>query len=319
MTATNELFGNVQQYPDPDAGDRFNALIGLDHEKSQLLAEAQALIDPDHVARWSQRHYQTVIPAADAMSQRSPLVVLAGDVGTGKTELAESIGHPIATALRLDALTLYPLSLAARGRGMVGEMTTLISAAFAAVRTGTPPRPRSGQLKAASILFIDEADAIAQSREQSQMHHEDRAGVNALIRGVDELRRDRLPVLTILATNRLNSLDPAVLRRASSTFLLGRPDHERITAVLNAAFTNADTGIIDTDTDRIAKILGPNDQRAWGPTYSDLRQRFIPDAVLDAVNTNLPLTADRIAELAGTFTPTRPFNQTPADSIGAPA
>ena len=42
---------------------------------------------------------------------------------------------------------------------------------------------------------------MAQSRELGQMHHEDRAGVNALIRGVDYL---------VMCTNRLEALDHAV-------------------------------------------------------------------------------------------------------------
>lgn len=309
MSAANELFGSSQQYPDPAAGDRFAALVGLDDEKNALLAEAQALIDPEIVTRWSAKHYGSEIAAVAAMNERSPLVVLAGDVGTGKTELAESIGHPIAVSLKLEIVTLFPLSLAARGRGMVGEMTTLISAAFAAVREKTPRRPANGRLRSASILFIDEADAIAQSREQSQMHHEDRAGVNALIRGIDELRRDRYPVLTILATNRLSSLDPAVLRRASHTVVLGRPDHQQITAVLNAAFDG--TGIETADIEHLAARFTPTIQRPWGPTYSDLRQRFIPDVVLDAVRAANPLQLERAFELADRFVPTRPFTDQP--------
>ena len=38
---------------------------------------------------------------------------------------------------------------------------------------------RSG--RGAVILLVDEADALAQSREAAQMHHEDRAGVNAFL------------------------------------------------------------------------------------------------------------------------------------------
>jgi len=302
----NELFGAVQQFPDPDTGDRFDALVGLDEVKSALLTEAEVLIDPGIVSRWSESHYRGVIAAAEAIKQRSPMIVLAGDVGTGKTEIAESVGHPIAVSLGLEVLTLYPLSLAARGRGMVGEMTTLISAAFAAVRSATPRRPERGRLRAASILFIDEADAIAQSREHAQMHHEDRAGVNALIRGVDELRRDQLPVLTLLATNRLGSLDPAVLRRAARTFELARPSAAQITTVLGLAYEGS--GLTGADVRRISDGLGATAERPWGPTYSDLRQRFIPDTVLDAVRAGRPLSAARVQQMAQTFVSTRPFN-----------
>ena len=65
----------------------------------------------------------------DAVLRRPPLVVLAGDVGSGKTELAETIGDAVARQEKID-ITLFPLSLSTRGQGRVGEMTQLLSAAF---------------------------------------------------------------------------------------------------------------------------------------------------------------------------------------------
>lgn len=76
------------------------------------------------------------------MLRRPPLVVLAGDVGSGKTELAETIGDAVARTEKID-LTLLPLSLSTRGQGRVGEMTQLLSAAFDhAFAEGTPPEDR---------------------------------------------------------------------------------------------------------------------------------------------------------------------------------
>jgi hypothetical protein len=34
---TSELFGYVQEFPDPDSGARFDALVGLDDVKSRLV------------------------------------------------------------------------------------------------------------------------------------------------------------------------------------------------------------------------------------------------------------------------------------------
>jgi AAA+ superfamily predicted ATPase len=68
--------------------------------------------------------------------------------------------------------------------------------------------------RGAVILLVDEADALAQSREAAQMRHEDRAGVNAFIRGVDRIGNG-LPAAVIMCTNRLSALDPAVRRRAA--------------------------------------------------------------------------------------------------------
>lgn len=65
------------------------------------------------------------------------------------------------------------------------------------------------------ILLVDEADALAQSRESDQMCHEDRAGVNAFIRDIDRFANGGLPAVVLMRTNRLNALDPAVRRRAA--------------------------------------------------------------------------------------------------------
>jgi AAA+ superfamily predicted ATPase len=154
---------------------------------------------------------------------RPPLFVFAGDVGTGKTMLAETFGDAVAREAEI-GVTLYALSLNARGTGAVGEMTSLLSAAFTEVKQAAKKGAGRGKHNSGIILLIDEADALAQSRELGQMHHEDRAGVNALIRGVDDLATGNLPAIVVMCTNRLDALDPAVRRRAAVTFTFNRPN-----------------------------------------------------------------------------------------------
>lgn len=304
---TAELFGHVQEFPDPDSGDRFNALVGLDDVKARLVNEAAVLLDPDILEAWSKKHHGGPIAAVRAVGERVPLIVLAGDVGTGKTEVAETVGHPIARTLKI-GVTLYPLSLNARGSGLVGQMTTLITNALTEVRTmAEKARKSDGSLNRALILLVDEADSVAQSRELTHMHHEDRAGVNALIQGIDGFRKDRLPVLTIMCTNRADAIDPAVSRRAAHIFKFERPNDEQRRHVLTTAF--ADARIDDRTITELIRLLGPNTDRDYGATYSDLRQRFIPDTVLDALGTRQPLNGSRLVELAADFVPTRPFAQ----------
>lgn len=306
MSANSELFGTILEYPDARAGRRFQALVGIDEVKARLVGEAVVLLDRTVLEKWSQRHYRTQIGAISAVLERTPLFVFAGDVGTGKTELAESVGDPIARRLDLNSLTLYPLSLTARGRGLVGEMTTLIVQAFEFVRSSMgSARDKHGRIRNAAILLIDEADALAQSRELVQMHHEDRAGVNALIRSIDELRRDGLPVLTIMCTNRADALDPAIVRRAAHVFAFERPNCEQRFTMLETALagTEVDNDAIGT----AANLLGGTKAEPWGATYSDLRQRFIPDLVLDALERDQPLSSEMLVKAARDFVPTRPF------------
>lgn len=304
---TVELFGHVQEFPDPESGDRFDALVGLDDVKARLISEAVVLLDPGALDAWAKSHYGRQISAAQAVSGRLPLIILAGDVGTGKTEVAETVGHPLSQALNID-VTLYPLSMNTRGSGLVGQMTALITKAVTGVHSmAEKARASNGKLNRALIFLVDEADSIAQSRELAQMHHEDRAGVNSLIQGIDGFRRDRLPVLTILCTNRANAIDPAVIRRAAHIFNFERPNAEQCRHVLTRAF--GDAGIPSCAVDELVQLLGPNSQRPYGATYSDLRQQFIPDAVLDAFGADKPIEETRLIEIAEAFVPTRPFSQ----------
>ena len=100
------------------------------------------------------------------------------------------------------------------------------------------------------------------------MHHEDRAGVNALIRGIDTLRQKRLPVLTIMCTNRDGALDPAVLRRAAAIFRFARPNDAQRRELLERALEGA--GIVGDDLDEIIRLTGTSDGRGYGCTFSDL-------------------------------------------------
>jgi SpoVK/Ycf46/Vps4 family AAA+-type ATPase len=307
VVTSAELFGQVVDFPNPDAQRRLAALVGIDNIKGRLIAEASLLLEPSVLTKWSRRHYGTVTPAVEEVSKRTPLVVLAGDVGTGKTELAETFGDAVARSLRVD-VTLYPMSLSTRGKGAVGEMTTLLTAAFDVVRAvASKGRARDGRVTHGVVLLIDEADALAQSRELAQMHHEDRAGVNALIRGIDGLRNDQLPVLTVLCSNRLDALDPAVLRRAAATFPFARPDDDQRRLLLSRLLDRLD--LADAEIDKVVELTGPRADRPYGSTYSDLRQRLVPGVVLDAFRADVPITGDRVVAFAETFAPTRPFRE----------
>ena len=300
MTANSDLFDGVDTLPDDNAKVRYAQLVGLDDFKERLLKESPLLLDREALPAWSEEHHGRQIAAVAAFAQRRPLFVFAGDVGTGKTEFAETFGDAIARNSKLDVI-LFRLSLAARGTGAVGEMTRLISAAFTAVESEIP---NSGRPATAGILLIDEADALAQSRAMAQMHHEDRAGVNALIRRIDRVSADGRPVITVLCTNRLAALDPAIRRRAAAEFEFRRPDDQQRSAVLAAALEG--TEITADQIDELVKLTGATGGRDYGYTYSDLRMRLIPAAVLTSFPSR-PLSYETIVELIAEQAPTAPF------------
>jgi SpoVK/Ycf46/Vps4 family AAA+-type ATPase len=303
MTEITDVFERVDKFPDPAAGERYDGLVGLDRVKARLLKEARLLLKPALLEQWSKENYGKVLPVVGAFGERNPLFVFAGDVGTGKTALAETFGHPLARAERIK-VTLMRLSLNARGSGRVGEMTSLISEAFRVVEDRVSGQRDAGAPTSAVVLLIDEADALAQSRETAQMHHEDRAGVNALIRGIDRVSAEGLPVITVMCTNRGSDIDPAVRRRAAQIFEFGRPGADQRYAILRRAFDGAGFG--DRDLRALVELTGPTEGRTYGYTYSDLTTRLIPTAVLDAFPDE-PLRASRVAEIAAETRPTAPF------------
>src|SRR3984957_17849382 len=230
----DELFERRITYPDFGAQERLARLVGLDGQKGRLTKILSLLVNPAGLEAWARKHHVGADGLLNTVLRRPPLVVLAGDVGSGKTELAETIGDAVARQEKID-ITLLPLSLSTRGQGRVGEMTQLLSAAFDyTITEATKFKSASGMARGGVILLIDEADALAQSREAAQMHHEDRAGVNAFIRGIDRVANAKLPVAILMCTNRISALDPAVQRRAADVLSFGRPGEEQRRFVLSS-------------------------------------------------------------------------------------
>ena len=301
----DELFDRRLTYPDQDARKRFSRLVGIDDAKSQLMKLLGVLVNPAGVRAWASQYHKNASTLLDYVQRQPPLVILAGDVGAGKTELAESVGDAVARQEKID-VTLFPLSLATRGSGMVGEMSQLLSAAFDSAIREAEKLSRGGDRKAtgAIILLIDEGDSLTESRQNQHMHHEDRAGVNAFIRGVDQMARKRLPLAVVLCTNRLTAIDPAVRRRAADVFEFGRPNAEQRRTVL--AQPLEEIGFKDKEIAAVVQMTGASTSGGNGFTFSDLTQRLIPTLVLDAYP-DRPITFSRAVELIGQMRPTPPF------------
>lgn len=299
----NTLFERRMSYPHPDARDRLERLVGLDDHISRLTKSLGLLVHPGGLKLWGHEFHPGAERLIDSVLMRPPLVIFGGDVGSGKTELAESIPDAVARQEEIE-IDLLPLSLAARGQGRVGEMTQLIAAAFdyTVKEASTINKTKEGS-EGAVILLIDEADALAASRETPDMHHEEVSAVNAFIRGIDRLASQRLGAAVIMCTNRYDSLDPAVTRRAAEILVFGRPNEENRRNVLAPKL--AELGFEAADIDALVNATGPRDGQA-GFTYSDLTQRLIPTIVLDAYPER-PVTATRALMIAEEMVATPPF------------
>ena len=275
MDNFDDLFERRLTYPDTDAHRNFDELVGMDNAKSIMVKTICIFLNPSRLEKWGEKYHSGISKLLDKVLRRPPLLILAGDVGTGKTQLAESIGDPVARQLGLN-ITLLPVSLSARGMGRVGEMTKLISSAFEYTLTEAEKFKDRGKnlSRAGIILLIDEADALAQSREMTQMHHEDKAGVNAFIRGIDRIANSKVPAVVIMCTNRLSAIDPAVKRRAAEIIEFLRPNKEQTETVLNML---SEVGFSDAEISKLAGITVDK-----GFTYSDLTQRLLPAIILNA-------------------------------------
>ena len=99
MTTTrpslDELFERRMMYPDVDAMDRLAHLVGIDDHKMRLAKLLGILVNLDGLKAWGKKHHPAAGDLLHLVSRRPPLVVLAGDVGSGKSELAETIGDQV--------------------------------------------------------------------------------------------------------------------------------------------------------------------------------------------------------------------------------
>lgn len=136
-------------------------------------------------------------------------VLLVGPPGTGKTLLAKAIageaGAPFFSLSGSDFVEMYVGVGAARVRDMFQQATN----------------------RAPCIIFIDELDALGKSRSGSSVggHDEREQTLNALLVEMDGFDSNN-GVIVVAATNRPETLDPALLRpgRFDRHVLVDRPD-----------------------------------------------------------------------------------------------
>ncbi|MFF9403652.1 hypothetical protein [Streptomyces sp. NPDC014744] len=95
------------------------------------------------------------------------------------------------------------------------------------------------------------------------------------------------------------------MRRAAATFTFTRPDEQQRRTVLTAALQG--TGIYTATLDKLVTITGPSPDRP-GYTYSDLTQRLIPAAVLNAFP-DRPITDEELLTLAEQTQPSPVFTE----------
>lgn len=256
------------RHPDKGAQAAFDSLIGIDDHKRDLIDHLTMVLDPSRIERWRKAHHPGGLALVSQLKAGVPLVLLSGEVGCGKTALARTVATPLAKNLDT-RVNVFETPSDVRGRGLVGELSSRITEAFEQAKR------RLG--KAPGILLIDEADDLATRRSQSQAHHEDRAGLNVLVKELDALGRADLRLAVVLITNRADVLDPAIRRRAGLHLTFERPTEAARRALFERMLDGCEHA--EADLKKLVKASAKSPPYSYGDLVERVGRRALTMAI----------------------------------------
>ncbi|MDY6775607.1 MAG: ATP-binding protein [Halobacteria archaeon] len=200
-------------------------------------------------------------------------LLFVGPPGTGKTSTAKALSK------RLD-LPFVEVKLSMITSQYLGETAKNVDKVFELAKRLSP-----------CILFIDEFDSIAKTRE-SEEHAALKRAVNTLLKSIDDISLVQDSVLLIGATNHPKLLDHAAWRRFDEILEFPAPDDEMRAKIFE--IVTSDIEIEDFDPVELA-------EETDGLTGSDLRL-VLREAVLDALKGDrTTLTQQDLIDAVGSF------------------
>lgn len=199
-------------------------------------------------------------------------ILLYGPPGCGKTFFAEAMAGEF-------GLNLHRIGLGDARTRYVGAVGEQMEKVFLEARRRIP-----------CLLFFDEFDALAGSRDDSASSH-DRQAVNALLQQIDA-HRDVPGLVLAAATNRLHEIDPAAIREGRFDYKIKiyRPDFDARREILQVLL--ADRPSDDTvDVTRLAQQM---------EGFSAAQVRHVVDAAaMEAMEAGAPIATGHLLEALG--------------------
>lgn len=279
------IFDNTIELPNTGIQERTENLIGFEAKFQRIYGNLKLLLDQEGLISWSIKHHKKELPVIKQLTERYPLIILAGDAGTGKTVSAEAIADRMVRELKKEGF-LLKLSTRVRGEGLHGQMGNLVNDAFEELIK------QAGKRRLA-FLLIDEADAIATTRSTLQMHQEEKAAVNTLIQKIDEVRELKGRAVIFMSTNRLHFIDEAILRRAAVILEFERPNEQERKDLFQKCLDGIE--LAQDQLIELANLTSPEKNNGLGHSFSDIRLKILPEAISKCFPDN-PLTFEVLCE-----------------------
>lgn len=232
---------NDEVVPEPSNDITFDDVIGQDSAKHKCKLIMKFLDDPEQFGKWAPRN-----------------VLFYGPSGTGKTMLAKAL----ASATDVPILPIKATQLIGE---FVGDGARQLHQLYDRAEDLQP-----------CIIFIDELDAIALDRRFQELRGDVVEIVNSLLTEMDGIEA-REGVCTIAATNRIESLDPAVRSRFEEEIDFVLPDSKERQAIL---LSNIATFPVELEDDVNLKVLA---EKTEGFSGRDLVEKILKSALHAAI------------------------------------